>query len=98
METWEDYRYGHPELDPVADNLEMQFGITPVGSTFDFRGYIPGQFAKGLWIAADHYPEFFDYYRERHTWEIHPDLQDFARKHRLYWSWNDPGTIMLYLD
>jgi len=45
---------------------------------------------KGL--AADYYGEF----RGGFPW-IHPELEAIAEKHGLYWEWENPGAIQLYV-
>ena len=96
--TWEDYDYGSPDLDEVAEQLMRQFGIRTQGSNFDFNGYIEGQFPTGLWIAADSYPEFFNYWADGGQARIDPDLERFAKANDMYWDWYDSGTMMLWFD
>jgi len=51
---------------------------------------------RGLWIAADETPEFFDYYGHRQEWGIDESLEKLADDNGYYWEWNDPGTIMIW--
>ncbi len=94
--TWEDYDYGSPSLDKIADQLERQFHIVPAGSDFDFYGYREGELASGLWISADAYPEYFDYWNTRQ--KVSPELENFANRNNLWWEWQDAGTIILWED
>jgi hypothetical protein len=93
--TWEDYDYGSPSLDKIADQLERQFNISTEGSNFDFDGYREGQLATGLWISAESYPEYFDYWSMSGQ-KVSRELEDFADRNNLWWEWNDAGTILLW--
>lgn len=95
--TWEDYEYGSPSLDKLADALEREFGIRSVGSNFDFYGHIEGELANGLWIAAENYPEFFNYWSMSGE-QISKELETFADRNNLWWEWQDAGTILLVED
>lgn len=51
-----------------------------------------------LMVSAEDGGFFADYYGEYNRgcpW-IHEELEAFATKHKCFWEWRDPGTIVLY--
>ena len=73
-------------------------GVKVCGTTNDFYGCENGN--KGIWVAADHTPEFFDYYTMKMDWMncfgINPKLDKFVSESGWWFEWSDPGTIMVW--
>ena len=70
-------------------------GIKVVGTTEEFNGQ-----KGGLWISGedDYRQNYFDYYNysDNYIFGVMKNLSDQANKYGWYFSWNDPGTIMLW--
>lgn len=77
------------------ENWLLKRGIKVVGTTEEFNGE-----QGGLWISAEDYDEqsFFDYYNysEPYIFGVRKRLSEQANRYGWYFSWNDPGTIMLW--
>lgn len=78
------------------ENWLLKKGINVVGTTEEFNGH-----QGGLWIDAEDEKsqEYFEYYNynESHIFGVRKKISEQANKYGWYFSWNDPGTIMLWL-
>jgi hypothetical protein len=76
-------------------NWLLKKGINVVGTTEEFNGV-----RGGLWIDAEDYSgqRFFNYYNysESHIFGVKKKLSEQANRYGWYFSWNDPGTMMLW--
>lgn len=78
-------------LRKMSELLEKK-GIKVCGTAEEFYGDYNMENDRGLWIAADETPEFFDYYGRG----VDASLEKLADDNGYYWEWNDPGTIMIW--
>lgn len=49
-----------------------------------------------VFVSGEHGDGFIDFYGEfrgGYPW-IHPELEKFAKEHKGYWEWENPGSIM----
>ncbi len=68
-------------------------GCKVCGTTEDFYGRHNG--TLGVWIAADHTPELFNYWSSNGVL-ISSKLNKAVEKSGWWFEWNDPGTIMVW--
>lgn len=71
-------------------------GAQVCGTTDEFFG--GGYDNKGIWVAADHTPELFDYDSSEwlDTFGVHPQLDKLVEDNGWYFEWYDPGTMMVW--
>ncbi len=70
-------------------------GVKVCGTTAEFYGIQEG---KGIWVAADATPEFFNYWSEEwgNTFGVDPKLNAMVEKSGWGFEWYDPGTMMVW--
>ena len=71
-------------------------GVKVCGTTDEFFG---GRYDnKGIWVAADHTPELFDYYNRdwMDTFGVNPKINKLVEKNGWWFEWHDPGTMMVW--
>ena len=71
-------------------------GVRVCGTTTDFFGSKTDN--KGIWVAADHTPELFDYWSTQwaNTFGVDPKLNAMVEKSGWYFEWFDSGTMMVW--
>jgi len=82
----------------ITDMMETKYKIKHVRTSEEFNGQ-----TKGIWIAGDNGEELsgnkiFDYYNKSAKYKngVLKNVVDAVEKKGWYFSWNDPGTIMLW--
>ena len=73
-------------------------GVQVCGTTDEFFG--GGYDNKGIWVAADHTPELFDYDSSEwlDTFGVEPSLNKMVEGNGWYFEWYDPGTMMVWVS
>jgi hypothetical protein len=51
---------------------------------------------EGIWVAADHTPELFDYWNSKVPFGINEKLNKLVEDNDWYFEWYDPGTMMVW--
>jgi hypothetical protein len=71
-------------------------GVQVCGTTDEFYGSKNDN--NGIWVAADHTPELFDYDSSEwlDTFGVHPKLDKLVEGNGWYFEWYDPGTMMVW--
>lgn len=84
----------------VMMNFLERKGIKVCGTTEDFNGTQYPNAPIGIWCTAEDGAglELFSFYSENPKYEFGVDkkLNEEVNKRGWYFSWNDPGTMMLY--
>jgi hypothetical protein len=82
----------------IIDLMETKYKIKSVRNSEDFDGQ-----TEGIWIAADNEEELsgnkvFDYYNKGTKYKngVLKTVLDAVEKKGWWFSWNDPGTIMIW--
>jgi hypothetical protein len=86
------YDIEDPELMRIAQRL-MDMGVHVVGTANDFRG---GAY-PGLWVCAECTPDLWSYWGKRPDICSDPRIQKYIESIG-WWEWNDPGTLMIWVD
>lgn len=73
-------------------------GVQVCGTTDDF--YSSENENVGIWVAADHTPELFDYDSSEwlDTFGVEPSLNKLVEDNGWYFEWYDPGTMMVWVS
>ena len=71
-------------------------GVQVCGTTDEFYGSKNDN--NGIWVAADHTPELFDYYNSEwlDTFGVKPSINKLVEGNGWYFEWYDPGTMMVW--
>jgi hypothetical protein len=71
-------------------------GVQVCGTTDEFYGSKNEN--NGIWVAADHTPELFDYYNSEwlDTFGVKPSINKLVEGNGWYFEWYDPGTMMVW--
>ncbi len=71
-------------------------GVHVCGTTDQFYGSKNDN--NGIWVAADHTPELFDYYNSEwlDTFGVKPSINKLVEGNGWYFEWYDPGTMMVW--
>jgi len=71
-------------------------GVHVCGTTDQFYGSKNEN--NGIWVAADHTPELFDYYNSEwlDTFGVKPSINKLVEGNGWYFEWYDPGTMMVW--
>ena len=85
------------KIEKMMELLEKQ-GVYVCGTTDDF--YNSREEVVGIWVAADHTPELFDYWSMNMEWMncfgVKPELDELVRKNGWWFEWHDAGTMMAW--
>jgi len=71
-------------------------GVKVCGPATEFFGHRIDN--EGIWVAADHTPELFDYWSESwgDTFGVEPKLNAMVEKSGWFFEWFDSGTMMVW--
>jgi hypothetical protein len=82
----------------TSRNAMMKFleskGVHVIGTTEEFSGQ-----TEGVWVGGEEMDGMFDYYTNDHTnftFGVHNKLNEAVNKKGWWFSWNDPGTMMVW--
>lgn len=68
-------------------------GVYVIGTTEDFSGT-----TDGIWVAGDEQDGLLEYYNNssKYTFGVEKKLNEAVNKKGWWFSWNDPGTMMVW--
>jgi hypothetical protein len=68
-------------------------GVKVVGTTEDFSGQ-----EGGIWVCGEEMDGLLEYYNNssKYTFGVEKKLNEAVNKKGWWFSWNDPGTMMVW--